>query len=235
MKRKTLRRKRRQRKTRKGGKNIGEGGFGRVYAPGMLCNGTAAEVTKVLTVSRREQAKNIIAKLKSISERLKPYDKYFIIPEFCEGTSTLSQTNIDDGLTEADKEISYNMKLGEMTLAQKYESDMKKALNVAKNPSPPGKLSVKATFMPVFKKVKELIDKLHSLNILHGDLSPSNVMVMKDDGSYRLIDFDLSREGELLPSEKRREIVGFIEDCLPGWSDFLPGDLKVIVDEVLKT
>jgi hypothetical protein len=94
MKRKTLRHKRRARKTRKGkgGVRLGKGAFGAVYHPGIPCKGKnpTEYVTKVLRIGgilTHEGALNTIKRLKTISAKLKeidPNQDFFLYPEFCE-------------------------------------------------------------------------------------------------------------------------------------------------------
>lgn len=243
MKRKTLRRKRRQRKTRKrtGGARLGKGSFGRVYAPGMLCKGTPAEVTKVFTVGSdmtHEEAMSTIKQLKIISAKLKEIDRnqdFFLYPEFCDEEPTLSSENEKDGLTVYDIPISYNMTRADKTLRDAHKVEFDKAdamideimesedLEILRRKYRPEAEALADKFVVIFGKVKSLLDKLHSVNILHGDMSAENVMVMKD-GTYRLIDFDFSRINAtpLEPSQKREEMETLVSMSLMGWRRVYP-------------
>lgn len=221
---------------------MGEGGFGRVYSPGMLCKGRPAEVTKVLTVSRElshPAALNTIKRLKLISVTLKeidPNQESFLYPEFCDEEPTLSDENKKDGLTVYDIPISYNMRRADKTLREAHKSDFDKAdtmidtimesedLEILRRKyRPEAEALVTQTFLPIFKKVKELLDKLHSVNIVHNDMSAENVMVMKD-GTYRLIDFDLSvtMNDPLETFQKREEMKKLVSTSLMGWSRVYP-------------
>lgn len=250
MKRKTLRRKRQPRKTRKrrGGAKLGEGGFGRVYAPGAMCDGTQAEVTKVLSVGiSRSQALNMIKRLKGISAELKkidPNQDFFLYPEFCEGKTELSDENRKDRFREDDLPISYNMKRADKTLREAHKEAFDEvdriqdaimnfeSMEIAiRKHRPAVEALVNDTFLPMFKKIKELLDKLHSANILHGDMSAENVMVMKD-GTYRLIDFDLSRINAtpLEPFQKRQEMKELVDKSLRKLGKMYPDLYTRMVD-----
>ena len=253
MKRKTLRRKRQARKTRKrrGGVKLGEGGFGRVYAPGMLCKGTPAEVTKVFDIDgenemTHEGALNTIKKLKVISAKLKeidPNQDFFLYPEFCDEEPTLSDENKKDRLTVYDIPISYNMRRADKTLRDAHKSEFDEAdkmidtiyesedMEILRRKYRPAAEALADKFVTFFGKVKTLLDKLHSINILHGDMSSQNVMVMKD-GTYRLIDFDLSRINStpLEPFQKRDEMKTLVSMSLMGWSKVYPDLYTRMVD-----
>lgn len=220
---------------------MGEGGYGRVYAPGMLCKGTPAEVTKVFDIGREmshEAAMNTIRKLKVISAKLKeidPNQDFFLYPEFCDEEPTLSEENKKDGLTVYDIPISYNMKRADKTLYEAHKDDFDKAdkmidtimesedMQILRRNYRPEAEALADKFVGIFGKVRTLLDKLHSINIVHEDMSSQNVMVMKD-GSYRLIDFDLSRINStpLEPFQKREEMKTLVSMSLMGWSKVYP-------------
>ena len=244
MKRKTLRRKRQARKTRKrkGGVKLGEGGFGRVYAPGMLCKGTPAEVTKVFDLTSGnmddQEVMDTIRKLKVISAKLKeidPNQDFFLYPDFCDEEPELSAENKKDGLTVYDIAISYNMKRADKTLRVAHKADFDEAdtmidtimesedLEIMKRKYRPTAEALTNKFVVIFGKVKSLLDKLYTIDILHGDMSAENVMVMKD-GTYRLIDFDLSKikSTPVESSEKKDEMDDLVRKSLLGWSRVYP-------------
>jgi tRNA A-37 threonylcarbamoyl transferase component Bud32 len=137
--------------------------------------------------------------------------------------------------------VSYNLKRAEQTLLERYAAEFKKAddiMNAIQGPEDnpysdkvteenvfkykKDATAVVEALLPVFKKVKELVSKLHSVNILHNDLKADNVMVMKD-GTLRLIDFDMSTLNDSLePFQKKQEIKDFIRASLPGWFSIYP-------------
>lgn len=250
MKRKTLRRKRQARKTRKrGGVKLGKGAYGRVYAPGMLCKGTPAEVTKVFVIGRdmtHEEAMNTIRTLKVISaelEKIDPNQHFFLYPEFCDEEPELSDENKKDKLTDYDIPISYNMKRADRTLREAHKAEFDEAdkmmdtiydskdLEFMKQKYRPEAESLANKFVVIFGKVRTLLDKLHSVNIVHGDMSSENVMVMKD-GTYRLIDFDMSRINStpLEPFQKRDEMDNLVSMSLIGWNKVYPDLYTRMVD-----
>ena len=220
---------------------LGEGGFGRVYAPGMLCKGTPAEVTKVFDIGSEmthEGAMSTIKKLKVISAKLKEIDRnqdFFLYPEFCDEEPMLSKENKKDGLTVYDIPISYNMGRADKTLRDAYKAEFDEAdkmmdtiydsedLEIMRRKYRPAAEALADKFVVIFGKVKTLLDKLHSIDIVHNDMSSQNVMVMKD-GSYRLIDFDLSRINStpLEPFQKRDEMKTLVSMSLMGWSKVYP-------------
>ena len=220
---------------------LGEGGFGRVYAPGMLCKGTPAEVTKVFDIGSEmthEGAMSTIKKLKVISAKLKEIDRnqdFFLYPEFCDEEPMLSEENKKDGLTVYDIPISYNMGRADKTLRDAYKAEFDEAdkmmdtiydsedLEIMRRKYRPAAEALADKFVVIFGKVKTLLDKLHSIDIVHNDMSSQNVMVMKD-GSYRLIDFDLSRINStpLEPFQKRDEMKTLVSMSLMGWSKVYP-------------
>ena len=250
MKRKTLRRKRQVRKTRKrGGVRLGKGAYGRVYAPGMLCKGTPAEVTKVFDIGREmthEEAMNTIRTLKVISaelEKIDPNQHFFLYPEFCDEEPTLSEENKKDKLTIYDIPISYNMRRADKTLREAYKAEFDEAdkmidtiydsedMEILRTKYRPAAEALANKFVGIFGKVKTLLDKLHSIDIVHNDMSSQNVMVMKD-GTYRLIDFDLSRINStpLEPFQKREEMKRLVSMSLMGWSKVYPDLYTRMVD-----
>ena len=222
----------------------------------MLCKGKPAEVTKVFNINEdieftHDKAMETIKNLKEISKTLqtvKNYEKYFIVPEFCDEEPELSEKNREDGLMPYHVPLSYNMRLAEESLAKKYSDEIDRAMFIVndilytEDQEDENTDEVKRektlkhrkeaeqlteTFIPVIKKVKKLAKRLHSVNILHNDLFPRNVVVMKD-GSYRLIDFDSSvvrekpkNEDEriLLANEKKKEVNDFIRECLLAWDE----------------
>lgn len=275
MKRKTLRRKRRQRKTRKrtGGVRLASGAYGSVYAPGMLCKGEPAEVTKVFNINEdieftHDKAMETIANVKEISDKLKTfyksedkdgqkeYEKYFIIPEFCDEEPTLSEKNKEDGLKLYHIPISYNMKLAKESLAKKYRTDINRVIFIVndiwytydpteddwgdKNTEEvkvqktkdyrPEVEELTKKFIPVCEKVKALLDKLHDANVLHNDMQVGNVVEMKD-GSYRLIDFDSSSivKGKVTDEQRKKEMEDFVK-TLAGWDDTYPDLYETLVN-----
>lgn len=221
---------------------LGEGGFGRVYAPGMLCKGTPAEVTKVFDVTSgnisHPQAMATIKKLKIISAKLKeidPNQDFFLYPEFCDEEPTLSDENKKDGLTIYDIPIGYNMRRADKTLREAHKADFDKAdamideimesedMEILRRKYRLAAEALADKFVVIFGKVKTLLDKLHSIDIVHNDMSSQNVMVM-NDGSYRLIDFDLSRINStpLEAFQKREEMKRLVSMSLMGWSRVYP-------------
>jgi serine/threonine protein kinase len=71
---------------------------------------------------------------------------------------------------------------------------------------------------PIAKRIDQLIDKLHSMNIVHIDLSPHNIVInCLDDGSFdiRLIDFELSRFIDSLYEEDFEDFKTFLPKFNP--------------------
>lgn len=212
MKSKTQRRKKHQKRTRRGGKKIGEGKYGYVVHPGIPCKGKDPNtyVSKIYKdkgytrkISERDTLQQLIAKLKEVD----PEQKYFLYPEICEAYGDLSEENKADGVTEEDKKYSYMVKLGGEALlnhplikqsyefTDKYYEEERKGARGRKNAMAILE-GYKQTATEDFDKyvalltpIVPIIDKLHEAGYMHKDIHPGNILIMKD-GTPRLIDFD---------------------------------------------
>ena len=216
----------------------------------MLCKGVPAAVTKVFSIGRdmtHQEAMDTIKKLKVISAKLEKIDSkqdFFLYPEFCDEEPTLSEENKKDKLTIYDIPISYNMRRADKTLREAHKEEFDKGdaiidtimesedMEILRDKyRPEAQTLVEKTYIPIFKKVKELLVKLHSENILHRDMSPDNVMVMKDK-SYRIIDFDASTVSDIpiKSSETSKEMRDLVRTTLVGWSRVYPDLYERMVD-----
>lgn len=222
---------------RKGGKKLGEGKYGIVVDPAIACEGkdTKEYVSKIFKTKEAfdKVDRKVINEIKTIPD----YEKYFILPEFCENVGELSEENKKDGITEDNKRNGYLMKRGEETLATRIKDLI--------TPSSYGD-SYSETELENFmiNDLKHLFYGLHLLhekNILHGDLHIENVIVnwVKQGkygelvGLYRFIDFDraffiteevkknmyIKKDWNHIPTDdelKSNEFSGLITDIVQG-------------------
>ena len=181
------------RKTRKGGKIIGDGYFAKVIDPAIPCKDGRDMSKYVSRVSKREREQDIVSKNhKKLIKKLKEIDpdqKHFYYPEYCE-PGVMLEENKNDGATYKNKKYS------ELVLRGNDEWNPM----VRKNRSWVGFLKGKkiGRKLPAPQRTKEQeeyllksIKLLHDNDIDHGDLHGRNV-IMADDGMPRIIDFGSS-------------------------------------------
>ncbi len=60
----------------------------------------------------------------------------------------------------------------------------------------------KTEYIELIKKMAEALDKLHKVNVTHGDLKPQNFVIVKEGKNYKpyVIDFDISFPSEQIPN-----------------------------------
>ena len=92
-----------------------------------------------------------------------------------------SRTPLLDFVNYAKHEIYMEEIENSMTLREHVDSLLKE--NSEKS---------KSQLIEIALKIGELLAKIHSVDIIHGDLTTSNILVSKDDGSFVMIDFGLS-------------------------------------------
>jgi len=191
-----IRRRKQTRRKRKGGKKLGEGKNGFVVDPAIACIGkdTSGKVSKVfLKQEKFEKTKNSIAPVLAKLKEIDPEQKYFLYPEFCDTVGDLSEENKTDGVTEENKKYSYLMKRGKNETLLKFIEDTKPSED---------------EIVAILKEVEGILNILHKNNILHGDFHSENVLRM-DDGTFRIIDFDVARivtEEELKTVKMKEEL-----------------------------
>jgi len=187
--RRVRRRKQTRRRKRKGGEKVGQGNSGMVIKPAISCRGkdTTDKVSKVFFGKENfERIKNSIGPVLIKLKEIDPEQKYFLYPELCDDIGELTEENKKDGVTEENKQYSYLMKRGKNETLLKFIETTKPSEEEA---------------VAILKKVQEILNLLHKHNIYHGDFHSENVLRM-DDGTFRIIDFDVSRivtEEELKP------------------------------------
>lgn len=184
------RRKRGDKKTRRGGKILGEGKFSIVVDPAIPCKDKRDTSKYVSRVSKRENMSDIASKdhpklMKKLAQ-LDPDQKYFYYPQYCEPGAMLKENKLDG--------VSYtNKKFSELILRG---NDVWNSLG-RKNRSWEGflkgkKIGKKVEFagrtQEQLDHLKKAIDLLHDNDIAHHDLHGQNVIIA-DDGMPRIIDF----------------------------------------------
>jgi serine/threonine protein kinase len=184
------RRKRGNKRTRRGGKILGEGKFSFVVDPAIPCKDGRDMSKYVSRISKRMKWDDIASKdhpklIKKLHE-LDPGQKYFYYPEHCEPGPMLKENKLDG--------VNYeNKKYSEILLRG---NDVWNSLG-RKNRSWEGFLKGKKTGKKVefagrsseqLDHLKKAIDLLHDNDIVHHDLHGQNVIIA-DDGMPRIIDF----------------------------------------------
>lgn len=155
-------------KTRKrGGRILGEGGYATVIYPAIPCKdgrNMTRKVSRVLKKSKRDK-ENLLGShpVLPILREIDPKQKYFVYPETCEHGELLPE-NVEDGVTEEDKE---------------YSEVLEKGGEVWKNVIPTEKQK---------KYLLSAIKKLHTGRVVHGDIHNYNIIIGQD-GMPRIIDF----------------------------------------------
>lgn len=177
-----IRRRKQTRRKRRGGKKLGEGRYGFVIEPAIACNGkdTAGYVSKVF--KSKEEFDNAKTSLVYAElERIDPDQMRFLYPELCDSPSDLTKENIDDGVTEENKQLSYLIKKGgDVTLYDYLQNT--------------NKYATKDTVNFMLKELREVFESvkiLHTNKILHNDLHTKNILV-SEEGKFQIIDFDRS-------------------------------------------
>jgi serine/threonine protein kinase len=200
------------RKTRRGGKKLGQGKYGFVVDPAIPCEGkdTTDYVSKVFK-SREdfEKAKATLQPIVAELERIDREQKEFLYPVFCVNMGELTEENKEDGVTDENKHWSHLMKRGGQTIAD-YIKEGKTAnecyqitdvmcqlsklqhQDIRKLPIDDIILVGTKTLKPIVEKVFALVDKLYANGIVHRDLHARNVL-RASDGTLQIIDFDRAR------------------------------------------
>ena len=205
-----------KKKTRRGGKIIGNGEYGFVVDPAIPCSGkdTTGYVSKVFNpnmgdsgaTTLLEQAKSnpVFEKIREIED----YDKYFIIPEFCDNIGDLTKENEADGIREKTKHNSYLMKKGGESLEEVFFRKGEELTPIIANEDEIVNKIVEY-LRPVVAYVGKGVELLHSKNFAHTDLHPGNVLQMSD-GTFRIIDLD---QAEVLKNPQR-DMEYFLEESV---------------------
>lgn len=231
-----VKRRKQTRRKRKGGKKLGEGKYGFVVDPAIACVGkdTSGYVSKVFKTKEEfdKVDRKVIDEIKTIPD----YEKYFILPEFCENVGELSEENKKDGVTEENKRNGYLMARGEETLATRIKD--------LATPSIYGD-SYSETELENFmiNDLKDLFYGLHLLhekNILHGDLHTQNILVnwVKQGkygalvGLYRFIDFD--RAFFVTDKEKKAQYFKTGWNHIPSDEEAKSNEFGGIITEIVK-
>lgn len=155
-------------KTRKrGGRILGEGNFSTVIYPAIPCKdgrNMTRKVSRILKKWKRDKT-NLLEghPVLTILKEIDPKQKYFIYPETCEHGELLPE-NVDDGITEEDKEYSEVLEKGGETWKFVTPTEKQK------------------------KYLLSAIKKLHSARIVHADIHNANI-VIGYDSMPRIIDF----------------------------------------------
>jgi hypothetical protein len=194
-------------KKQKGGKVIASGGFGCIFKPALKCensdNRENNKVSKLMTVKYASEEYKQIQQFKTVFKSIPNYENYFLLDNFTlckpakltnndldnykQKCKALKKKNITSKNinTSLDKILSLNMPDGGIDI-EKYIEEYFIGSGSGSN---------------IIKLNNSLIDLLvngivpmNKLNVYHGDIKDSNVLVKIDDSSCktRLIDWGLS-------------------------------------------
>jgi serine/threonine protein kinase len=163
-----------RRRSRRGGKHIGEGASAFVIDPPPQCKDGRDMTPYVARLSKKRSVRDLLTKfdkplIRSL-RKIDPDQKYFLYPEHCE-FGTLTEENKQDGFTESNKHYAEILKRGgdkwfDYRHPEKWRDPSEAQLT----------------------HLKKAIDLLHSHKIVHGDLNGDNIIYGEDD-MPRIIDF----------------------------------------------
>ena len=184
------RRKRGHKKTRRGGKILGEGKFSVVVDPAIPCKDGRDMSKYVSRISKRMKWDDIASKdhpklMKKLKE-IDPDQTYFYYPQYCEPGPMLKENKLD-GVNYENKKYSEILLKGNdvwNSLGRKNRSweGFLKGKKVGK------KVEFAGRSQEQLDHLKKAIDLLHDNDIVHHDLHGQNVIIA-DDGMPRIIDF----------------------------------------------
>jgi serine/threonine protein kinase len=207
----TKRRRRRQNKSKKRGKNTLRGGkvFGRgtygivLGEPRIPCDteefirdriDSKQEVSKLFF--NEEEVKNVVSTLELLNkaftkDELKDLNKYFILPKNLCKLNKASMKAHKSVYNDAWREWTDLSKHTVQTTSDQGKHDLYSELS---------SLTTKDDIIGFLKKLRRIVEgleKIHSKNIIHGDLKLRNTMVDLN-GNFKIIDVDELRDVEKL-------------------------------------
>jgi serine/threonine protein kinase len=185
----------------KGGKMIDSGGYGCVFYPALLCKNKTTRRNGVSKLMMKDNATKEYKIIKNITNKIKKipnYKDYFIGPEI--------QKCIPNTLTQGDKsdmndceplekndinKDNINKKLHKlMSLDFQYGGETFEKIIETINTKEEIRLLLKS----MYNLLKYGIIPMNELNIIHGDIKHSNILVNKSNNGYqcKIIDWGLS-------------------------------------------
>lgn len=230
---KPTRRVHKRRRTRRGGKKLGEGKYGFVIDPAIPCEGKDVKgyVSKVFMT--KEEFHKINKKVIETIKTIPDYEKYFILPEFCENVGEPSEENMEDGVTKENKRNSYLMRRGEETLATRIK-------DLISDPEYYSEQELEKFMLHDLKDMFIGLHLLHEKNILHGDLHTENILVnwVKQGkgeelvGLYRFIDFD--RAFFVTDKDKKSQYVETGWNHIPSDEEAKSNEFGALITDIVK-
>ena len=215
------RRKRGDKRTKRGGKILGEGAFAAVVDPAIPCKDGRDMSSYVSRVSKRMRIQDIISKDKpEVIKRLKeidPSQKYFYYSEYCEPGRMLKENKID-GVNSMNKKFYEIIRRGKevwnpyMVHKPRSWKGFFNGKSLGKKHPFPSRTTEQIDYL------EKAIDLLHKNGIVHGDLHGHNV-IMGEDNMPRIIDFQFTvLEAPDLAVEMEKWSVEMMWPSLdPGW------------------
>lgn len=191
-----------QKKTRKGGKVIGSGGFGCVFRPALKCskkrNRGTNMVSKLMTKRHAKKEYSTIKKIKKIVSEIPQYSSHFLINHV---SSCTPAPLTDSDLSNFDEKCKVMKKYDDITSKNVNENLNKlKSLNL-----PDGGISLtnyygnmksESDFEYINKQLIKLLENgiipMNQLGVYHGDIKEGNILFNLHTHRIGLIDWGLS-------------------------------------------
>ena len=191
-----------QKKTRKGGKVIGSGGFGCVFRPALKCskkrNRGSNMVSKLMTKRHAKKEYSTIKKIKKKVSEIPQYSSHFLINHV---SSCTPAPLTDSDLSNFDEKCKVMNKYDDITSKNVNENLNKlKSLNL-----PDGGISLtnyygnmksESDFEYINKQLIELLENgiipMNQLGVYHGDIKEGNILFNLHTHRIGLIDWGLS-------------------------------------------
>lgn len=194
----------------KGGKPINSGGYGCVFKPALNCKGQTKRnegISKLMTGEHAESEYQIIMRFADLIRKIPNYQRYFVLDGI-----TLCKPN---KLTKEDL-IEYSSVCGSLTrknFTAKNVNSRLDELGILNLPDAGIDLDKYITSNQITDKLleninrnivlllKNAIEPMNKLGILHMDMKGSNIMVDVEDNSFKIIDWGLADiyDGENVP------------------------------------
>ena len=171
-----------------GGDLIGQGSYGCVFKPGLMCNGKPPSNNKISKLMIKKEAIKEINELKKIDKIDKEFIFHIETPKICdiskndyinepgiENCNIIRKTNRRDSLVN----LEYNY--GGITLKELLERNLINSEKLIK------------TYFTNFENLFYGLYQMNKNNFMHNDIKDENIVIHPKDLKIKYIDFGLSR------------------------------------------